>query len=87
MNTEYIIGIIVSVALSANGFMIRLFISNIRELKKAIQDLSLAIKSSQKDIEFLNKTVELHERILDRHAEDIEELKHNKASRQNRKKS
>ena len=75
MTSEYIIATVVSILLSANGFILKMFVSNIKELKKVIQELSLAIKGSQKDIEYLNKSVELHEKILEKHSEDIEELK------------
>lgn len=75
MTSEYIIATVVSILLSANGFILKMFVTNIKELKKVIQELSLAIKGSQKDIEYLNKHVELHEKILEKHAEDIEELK------------
>jgi len=75
MNNVNVLGIIISVLLSINGITLTLFVTNIRELKKVIQDLSLVIRSSQKDIEFLNKSVEMHEKILDRHSEEIEDIK------------
>jgi len=75
MNNETILGIIISVLLSINGITLGIFVSNIRELKKVIQDLSLSIKGSQKDIEFLNKTVDIHEKLLEKHSEEINELK------------
>jgi hypothetical protein len=75
MNNEMILGIIISVLLSLNGITLGLFVSNIRELKKVIQELSLSIKGSQKDIEFLNKTIDIHEKMLERHSEEITELK------------
>jgi len=81
MNTEYIIGLVISLLLSANGFMIKTFVTSVKELKKAIQELSLSIKGSQKDIEFLYRNVELHEKILDKHTDEIEELKLKKAER------
>jgi hypothetical protein len=75
MNNEMILGIIISVLLSINGITLGIFVSNIRELKKVIQELSLSIKGSQKDIEFLNKTIDIHEKMLEKHSEDITELK------------
>ena len=75
MNNETILGIIISVLLSINGITLGIFVSNIRDLKKVIQELSLSIKGSQKDIEFLNKTVDIHEKILEKHSEEINELK------------
>jgi hypothetical protein len=47
----------------------------VRELKKIIQDLALSIKGSQKDIEYLSKSIELHEKILEKHSGEIDELK------------
>lgn len=82
MNSEFVLGIIISVLLSLNGIMLTFFVANIRELKKVIQELALAIKGSQKDIEYLNKSVELHEKILERHSEEIEEIKINVGRRQ-----
>ena len=61
MSSEYVLGIIISVLLSLNGITLTPFIANIKDLKKVIQELSLAIKGSQKDIEFLNKTIDIHE--------------------------
>ena len=81
MNTEYIIGIVISLLLSANGFIMKMFVSSVKELKKAIQELSLSINGSQKDIEFLYRNVEHHEKILEKHTEDIEELKLKKANK------
>ena len=75
MNNETILGIIISVLLSINGITLGIFVSNIRELKKVIQELSLSIKGSQKDIEFLNKTIDIHEKMLEKHSEEINELK------------
>ncbi len=75
MNSQYVLGIIISVLLSVNGITLTLFIANIRDLKKVIQELSLAIKGSQKDIEFLNKTIEIHEKMLEKHSEEIVNLK------------
>ncbi len=75
MNSQYVLGIIISVLLSVNGITLTLFIANIRDLKKVIQELSLAIKGSQKDIEFLNKTLEIHEKMLEKHSEEIVNLK------------
>lgn len=75
MNNVNVLGIIISVLLSLNGITLTLFVTNIRELKKVIQDLSLVIRSSQKDIEFLNKSVAMHDKALERHSEEIEDLK------------
>ncbi|HBS88093.1 MAG: hypothetical protein A2W91_05540 [Bacteroidetes bacterium GWF2_38_335] len=75
MSSEYVMGIIISVLLSANGITLTLFVSNIKELKKVIQELSLSIKGSQKDIEYLNKSIDLHDKILEKHSEEIEEIK------------
>ncbi|MFH2143038.1 MAG: hypothetical protein ABIJ97_11480 [Bacteroidota bacterium] len=75
MNNEYILGVIISVLLSLNGITLTFFVANVRELKKAIQELSLSIKGSQKDIEYLSKSVEIHEKILEKHGEEIEEIK------------
>lgn len=75
MENTTILTIIISVILSINGITLGIFVSNVRELKRVIQDLALAMKGSQKDIEFLNKTVEIHEKALEKQAEDIAELK------------
>ncbi len=75
MFNENVLGIIITVLLSLNGLTLTLFVSGIKDLKKVIQELALAIKGSQKDIEFLNKAIELHDKILDKHREDIEQLK------------
>ena len=75
MSSEYVLGIIISVLLSLNGITLTLFIANIKDLKKVIQELSLAIKGSQKDIEFLNKTIDIHEKMLEKHSEEIINLK------------
>jgi DNA-binding NtrC family response regulator len=50
-------------------------VSNVRELKQVIQELALTLKGSQKDIEFLNKTVEIHEKVLEKQGNEIAELK------------
>lgn len=71
-----ILTIIISVILSINGITLGIFVSNVRELKKVIQDLALAMKGSQKDIEFLNKAVEIHEKALEKQSNEIEELKY-----------
>ena len=63
MENTTILTIIISVILSINGITLGIFVSNVRELKKVIQELALAMKGSQKDIEFLNKTVEIHEKV------------------------
>ena len=75
MENTTILTIIISVILSINGITLGIFVSNVRELKKIIQDLALAMKGSQKDIEFLNKTVEIHEKALEKQAGEIAELK------------
>ena len=75
MENTTILTIIISVILSLNGITLGIFVSNVRELKKVIQDLALAMKGSQKDIEYLNKTVELHEKVLEKQANEIEDLK------------
>lgn len=75
MNNETVFGIIISVLLSINGITLGIFVTNIRELKKVIQELSLSIKGSQKDIEFLNKTLDIHEKVLEKHSYEITELK------------
>lgn len=75
MNSDTVFGVIVSVLLSINGITLTFFVSNVRELKKVIQDLALAIKGSQKDIEYLSKSIHLHSKILERHTEEIEEIK------------
>ena len=75
MENTTILTIIISVILSINGITLGIFVSNVRELKKVIQELALTMKGSQKDIEFLNKAVELHEKILEKQASEIEELK------------
>ncbi len=75
MESTTILTIIISVILSINGITLGIFVSNVRELKQVIQELALSIKGSQKDIEFLNKTVEIHEKILEKHSDEINELK------------
>jgi hypothetical protein len=75
MANETIFGIIISVLLSINGITLTFFVANVRELKKIIQELALAIRGSQKDIEYLNKSVQLHAKILEKHTEEIEEIK------------
>jgi len=78
MENTTILTIIISVILSINGITLGIFVSNVRELKKVIQELALAMKGSQKDIEFLNKTVEIHEKVLEKQGNDIAELKSKK---------
>ena len=75
MENTTILTIIISVILSINGITLGIFVSNVRELKRVIQDLALAMKGSQKDIEFLNKTVEIHEKVLEKQGDDIAKLK------------
>ena len=75
MDGEYIMGMVISVMLSINGFTLKMFISSVKDLKKVIQDMALTVKSSQKDIEFIHKELELHSKQLDKHDEEIDELK------------
>jgi len=75
MDAQYIFGIIISILLSVNGITLKFFISSIKELKKVIQDLALAVRSSQKDIEYIHKELALHSKVLDKHDEEIDELK------------
>ena len=75
MENTTILTIIISVILSINGITLGIFVSNVRELKRVIQELALAMKGSQKDIEFLNKTVEIHEKVLEKQGNEIAELK------------
>jgi len=77
MNNDTVFGIIISVLLSVNGITLTFFVANVRELKKVIQELALAIKGSQKDIEYLSKSVQLHAKILERHSVEIEEIRIN----------
>ncbi len=75
MENTTILTIIISVILSINGITLGIFVSNVRELKKVIQELALAMKGSQKDIEFLNRTVEIHEKVLEKQGNEIADLK------------
>ena len=75
MENTTILTIIISVILSINGITLGIFVSNVRELKQVIQELALTLKGSQKDIEFLNKTVEIHEKVLEKQGNKIAELK------------
>jgi len=75
MENTTILTIIISVILSINGITLGIFVSNVRELKQVIQELALTLKGSQKDIEFLNKTVEIHEKVLEKQGSEIAELK------------
>ncbi len=75
MENTTILTIIISIILSINGITLGIFVSSVRELKKVIQELALSIKGSQKDIEFLNKTVEIHEKVLEKQGNEIAELK------------
>jgi len=75
MENTTILTIIISVILSINGITLGIFVSNVRELKQVIQELALTLKGSQKDIEFLNKTVEIHEKVLEKQGNEIAELK------------
>ncbi len=75
MENTTILTIIISVILSVNGITLGIFVSNVRELKRVIQELALTLKGSQKDIEYLTKTVEIHEKILEKQSIEIDELK------------
>ena len=75
MENENLFGIIITVLLSLNGVTLTLFVTNVKELKKVIQDLALTIRSNQKDIEYLSRSIEIHEKILEKHSEEIEEIK------------
>lgn len=75
MDNQYVLGIIISILLTLNGITLTYFVASVKELKKIIQDFSLAIKGSQKDIEFLNKSFDLQSKIIDKHSEEIEEIK------------
>ena len=75
MESTTILTIIISVILSINGITLGIFVSNVRELKQVIQELALTLKGSQKDIEFLNRTVEIHEKVLEKQGNEIAELK------------
>ncbi len=75
MENTTILTIIISVILSINGITLGIFVSNVRELKQVIQELALTLKGSQKDIEFLNKTVEIHEKVLEKQGNEIAELR------------
>ncbi len=75
MDAQYVFGIIISILLSVNVISLKYFISSIKELKKVIQDLALAVRSSQKDIEYIHKELALHAKVLDKHDEEIDELK------------
>lgn len=75
MENTTILTIIISVILSINGISLGIFVSNVRELKRVIQELSLTLRGSQKDIEFLNKTVDLHEKALEKQGNEIDLLK------------
>lgn len=75
MENENLFGIIITVLLSLNGVTLTLFVTNVKELKKVIQDLALTIRSNQKDIEYLNRSIEIHEKILEKHSEEIEAIK------------
>ena len=75
MENTTILTIIISVILSINGITLGIFVSNVRELKQVIQELALTLKGSQKDIEFLNKTVEIHEKVLEKQSNEIAELR------------
>ena len=78
MENTTILTIIISVILSVNGITLGIFVSNVRELKRVIQELALTLKGSQKDIEYLTKTVEIHEKILEKQSIEIDELKFKK---------
>lgn len=81
MNSQYVLEIVITVLLSINGVTLTLFVSNVRELKKVIQELSLTIRGSQKDIEFINQTISNHSKTLEKHEKSISNLQlsiHNK---------
>ncbi len=75
MSAEYVFGIVISILLSANGIMFRFFISSVKELKKVIQDLALAVRSSQKDIEFIHRELDMHNKLISKHEKEIDRLK------------
>ena len=75
MENTTILTIIISVILSINGITLGVFVSNVRELKQVIQELALTLKGNQKDIEFLNKTVEIHEKVIEKQGNEIAKLK------------
>ncbi len=75
MNAEYVFGIIISILLSANGIMLKFFVASIKDLKKVIQELALAVRSSQKDIEFIHRELDMHTKSLSDHDKEIDKLK------------
>ncbi len=75
MENENLFGIIITVLLSLNGVTLTLFVTNVKELKKVIQDLALTIRSNQNNIEYLSRSIEIHEKILEKHSEEIEAIK------------
>jgi len=78
MDSQFVFSIIISLLLSLNGVTLTLFVTNVKELKKVIQELSLTIKGSQKDIEFINQTMSNHSKTLEKHSKEIENLKINR---------
>jgi len=77
MSPEYVFGIVISILLSGNGIMFRFFISSVKELKKVIQDLALAVRSSQKDIEFIHRELDMHNKLIAKHEKEIDRIKEN----------
>jgi hypothetical protein len=75
MSAEYVFGIVISILLSANGIMFRFFISSVKELKTVIQELALAVRSSQKDIEFIHRELDMHNKSIEKHEKEIDRLK------------
>ncbi|HBS85690.1 MAG TPA: hypothetical protein DEA97_21550 [Bacteroidales bacterium] len=75
MDAEYIFGTIISALLSVNGFFLRSFVSSVKELKKVIQDLAIAVRLSQRDIEYINKELDSHSRTLEKHDNEIDQIK------------
>ncbi len=75
MSPEYVFGIVISILLSGNGIMFRFFISSVKELKTVIQELALAVRSSQKDIEFIHRELDMHNKLIEKHEQEIDRLK------------
>jgi len=75
VDSQFVFSIIISLLLSLNGVTLTLFVTNVKELKKVIQELSLTIRGSQKDIEFINTTISNHTKTLEKHTKEIEDLK------------
>ncbi|MDD2636395.1 MAG: hypothetical protein PHW82_12965 [Bacteroidales bacterium] len=75
MSPEYVFGIVISILLSGNGIMFRFFISSVKDLKIVIQELALAVRSSQKDIEFIHRELDIHNKQIEKHEMEIDRLK------------